>query len=293
MLKKYSIFLILVAAFIVLGAGSVKAQSSAFPQVISRQTLDCEGYFPQINAQGTQVLFSDTEARYLYLYDLESGTRTTVCSEGIPGFEARFSGDGKVYYITMDIKPNHFIFRSGHEYDPATGKDRVVLEGQHGAVHAVQGTKGMAVVGENKSWNTGQAGTVAWTLGARLFIVKNGATTTLTPVQGSVGYLWAAVSPDGSKVLFEAAGKGLYVVDLDGRVLMHTSPCIMPSWVNDDVIVAQTSGYDIVLMDASSGSTTTVASGGCQPMAAGNKIIYTTKSGSVRLLTLGDGSMQE
>lgn len=263
-------------------------QATEFPSVLSSQSIGCEGYFPQIDNQGHRVLFSDTEARYLYLYDLENGNKTTVSNTGMPGFEARFSPDGKVYYIAMHVKPNRLVFRSAHEFDPATGKTREVLAGQHGAVHAIAGTRGMAVVGENKSWNTASAGTLAWTLGTSLFIVKDGVTRTLTPVPGSVGYLWAQVSPGGDKVLFEAAGKGLYVVDLQGNVLMNTRPYIMPCWFNDDVIVAQSRGMNIVLIDAKRGNSSTIATGGCcQPMVAGDKVIYTTKKGSIKILTLG------
>lgn len=289
LLKKYvSLLTFLLVCVAVSSHIAIEAQYLFLPQVVSRQTPGCNGYFPQLNAQGNRILYSDTEGRYLYLYDLDSAACITVCSEGIPGFEARFAPDGKIYYITMAVSPEHLIFRSAHEYNPSTGKDRMVLAGQHGALHAVVGTHGMAVVGERKTWNANHVGSFAWSLGTRLFVVKNGATITLTPVPGSVGYLWASLSPDASRVLFEAAGKGLYVVDLDGRVLMHTKPYLMPSWLDDNVIVAQTPGSDIVLMDAASGNVSTIASGGLHPMVAGRKVIYTTKQGDIHILTLTD-----
>lgn len=255
----------------------------------TRQITNSDGYFPQINYQGTQVLYSDTEARYLYLYDLQSGERTTVSSQGMPGFEGRFAPDGKVYYITMAVNPDHLIFRTGHEYDPATGHDRVILSAQHGAVHAINGSKDLAVVGESKQWHLREAGVVAWTLGPKLYVSRGGTINVYTPVRNCAGYLWASVSPDGKKVLFEAVGKGLYVCDAaTGEVMAHsTTSFMMPCRFNNDYIVGQTKSYRIVLIPADCSGQQTLASGSCtMPMVAGKNIIYTTKGGAVRLISI-------
>ncbi len=255
----------------------------------SRQITSSGGYFPQINYQGTQVLYSDTEARYLYLYDLSSGNRTTVSSTGMPGFEGRFAPNGKIYYITMAINPDHLIFRTAHEYDPATGNDKVVLGAQHGAVHAINGNKDLAVIGESKQWHQREAGVVAWTLGARLYISRGGSVKVYSPVRNCAGYMWAAVSPDGKKVAFEAVAKGLYVCSTTtGEVLAHSNTSyLMPSWYNNDYIVAQSRGYRIVLIPADCSDAQTLASGSCtMPMVAGKNIIFTTKGGAVRLITI-------
>ncbi len=254
----------------------------------TRQLTSSNSYFPQINAQGTHIIYSDTEARNLYIQGVDSGARVTIANEGLPGFEARFSPEGKVYYITMRVNENRLVFRSAHEYDPETGNARIVLGEQHGALHAINGTNGMVVVGENKVWNESKAGTYAWTLGTKLYIVKNGKRRSYSPVLGCIGYLWASVSPDGSKVAFEASGKGLYVVDAgNGRVLMHTGEYVMPCWYNNDFLVAQTHGFRIALIRAGDGVSQNLAGGGCcMPAVGGGKIVYTTKNGVVNVMTI-------
>ncbi|MDY4612884.1 MAG: hypothetical protein SO575_04290 [Sodaliphilus sp.] len=100
------------------------------------------------------------------------------------------------------------------------------------------------------------------------------------------------VSPDGSKVLFHVPAMGLYICDAtNGRVLNKLSGCLMPKWYNNDLIVAQGRGrlgYNIIIFRADgTGGIQSLASGECvMPSVSGNHVIYTTKGGSVKLLTL-------
>ena len=260
--------------------------------VKSRSNLRCDGYFPQISADGKKVISATTDAKCLYIYDLETQKRELVSDVGSPGFEAIFGNDGKVYYVAMSIDKNHIIRRSGRVFDPATGENREVLPEQHGAVHAINGTAGTAVVGEQKEWNTRDAGTFAWALGSKLYIYRNGEKHTYSPVNVQTGYLWVDVSPDGSKVLFHVPAMGLYICDAtNGRVLNKLSGCLMPKWYNNDLIVAQGRGrlgYNIIIFRADgTGGIQSLASGECvMPSVSGNHVIYTTKGGSVKLLTL-------
>ena len=147
--------------FIALSFLAVCATAANHVYVRSKQNLRCEGYFPQLSPDGKKVISAPTDAKKLYIYDLDTQKRDVVADEGVPGFEAIFGKNGKVYYVSMKINKDHLIFRSGREYDPESGSDREVLSPQHGAVHAINGTDGTAVVGEQKEWNTRDAGTFA------------------------------------------------------------------------------------------------------------------------------------
>ena len=62
---------------------------------------------------------------------------------------------------------------------------------------------------------------------------------------------------------------------------------MMPCWFNNDYIVGQTKSYRIVLIPADCSGQQTLASGSCtMPMVAGKNIIYTTKGGAVRLISI-------
>ncbi len=283
-------FFAALAAVAALGAG---AQTTALPVT---QLTDSAAFFPQLNADGSRVIFAPTDASQLIMQDVATQRRTTISSNGLPGFNAVWGQDGKVYYVTQEQRKNRLIYRTGHQWDPATGKDKVVLKAQHGAVHVVRGSKGVALVGEHKSWGLDKAGLAAWTQGEKLYIARDGKVSSFTPVTGSCGYLWASISPDGTRVAFTATAKSTYVCDLQGRVLADLGPLTMPSWLDNKHIVAanhsrniRINGSNILLVNADGSSTPleiSTSGDAIQPAVTGKFIVFTTKKGSVRVIKL-------
>ena len=159
--------------------------------------VDSCGFFPQISTDGQWLLYSPTEGTSLMLKNLSTGIEKTVSNVGYPGFDAIFGGDGKVYYITQERKKNGLVYRTGHCYDPATGKDQIVLKPQHGRVQAIRATSGVVINGERQIYySNGHVGAYAYTRGETLYVVDdNGNTRALQPVRDSNGYLWASLSP--------------------------------------------------------------------------------------------------
>lgn len=76
------------------------------------------------------------------------------------------------------------------------------------------------------------------TEGARLIVTDNGVERFYTPVESHAGYLWESLSPDGRKIMFVAAGKGIVVTDLNGKVLSMPGNYEAPVWYGNDLIVA-------------------------------------------------------
>ena len=277
-----------------LGAGAVGVKSGS-----AMTLVDSCGFFPQQSLDGQWLLYSPTDAKSLMLKNLSTGQVTTVANTGYPGFDAIFGADGKVYYITQQRKSNGLVYRTGHCYDPSTGKSQVVLKPQHGRVEALQAATGVVVNGERQYYRSNdRVGAYVYTRGSLLYLVDEyGVTRTMEPVKGSNGYLWAKLSPDGTKVLFEAAAKGLYVCDLDGRLVADLGQYLMPCWYNNDYIVAmsnagntRTNGSYIWLLSVDGNTCKPISSNNeraVQPMVAGNKVVYTIQySGEVRQVEL-------
>ncbi|MCH5220260.1 MAG: hypothetical protein J1F20_06775 [Muribaculaceae bacterium] len=82
------------------------------------------------------------------------------------------------------------------------------------------------------------------TKGTSLIINTNGVEKTYSPVECHAGYLWESLSPDGTKVMFVAAGKGVYITDLEGNILAHPGKFESPVWFGNDHIVVQKSTDD-------------------------------------------------
>ena len=266
----------------------------------SEKTLvDSCGFFPQLSTDGQWLLYSPTEGSELMLKNLMTGAVTTGSSVGFPGFDAIFGPDGMVYYVTQQRKKNGLVYRTGHCYDPAAGKDKVVLKAQHGRVQAIRAARGVVINGERQVYRSvPQVGAYCYTRGDKLYLVdESGTSRALQPVKESNGYLWASLSPDGTKVMFQAASKGLYVCDLNGNVLAELGQFLMPCWYNDSYIVAMSNagnvrlnGSRIWLMSLDGEVCKPISDRedrAVQPMVSGDKVVYSViYDGTVKQVTL-------
>ena len=256
-------------------------------------------FYPTLNQSGDRLLYSDVDANGLKMLDLATQQVTTISNEGGAGFNAKWSTDGQVYYITSTVnEKDRLVYRTGKRYDIARHTSDVVLEAQHGAVHLETGTKGMAMNGEKHNFTSAaNRGTSVYTIGSQLVVTINGKENRYTPVESYAGYLWSSISPNGDKIAFYAAGKGIVVTNLQGKVLSELGIYEMPCWYNNDYIVAQNAtddGYQytssqIMLLKADGTfrhELTPKTSMTMQPTAGGGKIVYTTIDGNLTMITI-------
>ena len=104
--------------------------------------------------------------------------------------------------------------------------------------------KGFATTVDGTLIATDAKATRVRTEGAQLFITQNGVEKAYTPIKGSVGYIWASLSPDGSKVMFFAAAHGIVITDLDGNILSMPGNYEAPVWYGNNHIVAMNATND-------------------------------------------------
>lgn len=261
--------------------------------------VDSCGFFPQLSPDGKWLLYSPTEATSLMLKNLSTGAVTVIANEGYPGFDGIFGADGKVYYVTQQRKKNGMVYRTGHCYDPVTGKDKVVLKAQHGRVQALRATRGVVINGEKQIYcSAKRVGAYCYTRGDKLYLVDDAGTTrSLQPVKDSNGYLWASLSPDGTRVMFEASSRGLYVCDLNGTVISELGQFLMPCWYNNDYVIAMSNvgnvrltGSRIWLLSLDGDvckPLTDRDERAVQPMVSGDKVVYSViYDGTVKQLSI-------
>lgn len=130
------------------------------------------------------------------------------------------------------------------------------------------------------------------TEGSTLYINTNGVEKAYHPVDSYAGYLWESLSPDGTKVMFVAANKGIVITDLDGKILAMPGKFDAPVWFGNDHILVQKSTDDghqystsqIVLMNldgTESQAITSPSSMTFSPTASfeSGKVVYTTIDG--------------
>lgn len=256
-------------------------------------------FYPTLNASGDRLLYSDADAHGLKMLDLSTQAITTISDLSGAGYNAKWSNDGDVYYITSKVdEQSRLVLRTGMRYDMARHTSDVVLEAQHSAVHLEAGTRGMAMNGEKHNFATApNRGVSVYTTGSQLVVNIDGKESRYTPVESYAGYLWASVSPKGDKIAFFAAGKGIVVTDLQGKVLAQLGNYEMPCWYNNDYLVAQNASDDgyqytssqILLLKADGTfrhELTSKTSMTMQPTCGGGKIAYTTIDGNITLITI-------
>ena len=256
-------------------------------------------FYPNLNSSGDKLLYSDADAHGLKMLDIKSGHSATISEQAGAGLNAKWGHDGNVYYITSSINAeNHLVYRTAMRYDITHNTSEVVLEAQHGAVHIETGTKGVAIGGERLTYTSSSSrGTGVYTTGSQLVITVDGKERRYTPVESHAGYLWASVSPGGDKIAFFAAGKGIVVTNLRGKVLAELGNYEMPCWYNNDYIVAQNATDDghrftssqIMLLKADGSwgiELTPLTSMTMQPTSGGGKIVYTTIDGYLTMITI-------
>ena len=286
---------------LLMGAWAMLASAQQVTVTSTTQLLrDIEpAFYPAMNQSGDRLLYSDADAHGLKMLDMNTQAVTIISDENGAGFDAKWSNDGSVYYITSKVdEKSRLVFRTGMRYDMARQKNDVILEAQHGAVHLETGTKGMAVNGEKHNFATNpNRGVSVYTTGSQLIVNINGKENRYTPVESYAGYLWSSVSPKGDKIAFFAAGRGIVVTNLQGKVLAELGNYEMPCWYNNDYIVAQNTtddGYQftssqILLLKADgtfSHELTPKTSMTMQPTCGGGKIAYTTIDGNITMITI-------
>ena len=268
-MKRLTIVMVLAAMLLPAMAQEVEVTS----QRRLLEGVEGPAYYPVLNEAGNRLLFS-SENGSLKLYDFVDDVTTTVTCDYVAGRDACFGDDGKVYFVTQQMGENHLIYRTGQRFDAATRKADVVTPTRHGAMRATPAEQGRA----------------AWTEENRVHVMVGGEERVFSPVDSWAGYLWASLSPDGKRVAFFAAGKGIVIIDLRGQMLAMLGNYEMPCWYNNDYLVAQNAKDDghqftssqILLLKADGTWQTELtkpASMTMQPTCGGGKIVYTTIDG--------------
>ena len=292
-MKKLVVILALVAMLQPVCAQEVEVTS------LKRLLEGVEGpaFHPVLNASGDRLLFAGDNGA-LKVYDFSDNVTQVVTHDYVAGNDACFGGDGKVYFVTQQMDENHLIYRTGNSYDLVTGRSAVLTQPQHGAVRAVSATRGGTLRAPAANYTSSDdIGDAAWTEGSRVHVIVGGEERVFAPVDSWAGYLWASLSPDGKRVAFFAAGKGIVIIDLRGQMLAMLGNYEMPCWYNNDYLVAQNAKDDghqftssqILLLKADGtfkAELTKPASMTMQPTCGGGRIVYTTIDGLLYEMTI-------
>jgi len=257
-------------------------------------------YNPVLSADGQMLLYSSENYRGLKIYSFEDGVSQRISDEDMAGFSPTFSADGKNVYYLSQTRENMLTYRTMKQYSFANHTTKALTGKERGMLPPVSLAGGVAVVSDSPLKTFGKVGkTYAYADKSELVVVVNGKERRFSPVKTEHYYMWASLSPDATKVLFYAGGKGAYISDLEGNVIASLGKYVAPCWFGNDYVVAEYStsdGYqyessNIVLLKADGSfkkALTAPESMSMNPTASGSagRIVYNTVDGRMFVMEL-------
>lgn len=180
---------------------------------------------------------------------LDNGERVRVTDEPGAGFQPVMSDDGQLVMHCCDTRGDDHLLRTAVEVrDVEAGTVQRVTE-------PVRELRAFRLVGSQAEVDAGGQ-TLRRRVSARqrvaasrptvtcddlrLQLTRDGRTVTLAPNgdDEDTHYIWASVSPDGTRILYHVSGEGTYVCGLEGEDVQFVAyDCLAPQWYDDNTIV--------------------------------------------------------
>ncbi len=251
---------------LLLTLAAVACVTQARAQIVETSTpkpllkgVESEMYYPVLSEDGSRLLFTNVNFSGLRMYDYNDNVTITISDEARAGFDAVFTPNADAVYFVAQQTVNGLNYRQVKHFDVATGTTTAVTAQGRDVARPMASNSGVATVVDGKIVSRLNKKEVSVrTEGSTLYITSNGVEKAYSPVESHAGYLWASVSPDKTKVLFFAAAKGAFVVDLKGNIISELGNYECPVWYGNDMVVAmnavdngyQFSSSQIVIMRA-------------------------------------------
>ena len=281
---------------------------SAMGQVLNVTSIEKVGLPEQasvaaISPQGDYLLLTSATNQGLTKYDLTSGLTQTLSNAPSAGHNVKISPDGQtVVYRESSFNEKHLRLSTLKSTNLSTGASQVLVKPtrdlQGYAVDATsagivnKGKYSKKAIGSVKA----QKVPVLSINKGQLMITINGKSRQLSPNGTQFSYMWASLSPDGTKVLYYQAAHGTYVCNLDGSNVQKVGKMRAPVWYDNNTIVGMMDLddgefiYASTIVAATLDGTTQVLTDdstiAMYPHAAAGKIAFSTPAGEAYIINV-------
>jgi Tol biopolymer transport system component len=181
----------------------------------------------------------------LSILDWRNGEVRHISNDVGAGYEPAVTSDGRnLIYRSNDFSGSRKL-TTVYCYDMEAGKNEIIISRERDVLTP-------SVYGNTVLIKSGKAARVkdfdTLTLKStetKTFVVIEDMTPvlyrgdekkTLKP-NGEGYYIWASLSPDGSKIVYNYQGRGTYVCDTEGKILHHLGRVDAPRWLNDNIVI--------------------------------------------------------
>ncbi len=270
---------------------------------IEKVNLPEQAAVAAISPQGDYLLLTSATNQGLTKLDLSTHQTQVISTAPSAGHNVKISPDGQtVVYRESSFNEKHLKYSTLKSVNLAIGASQTLVKPtrdlQGYAIDATsagvvnKGKFSKKAVGSAKAQNV----PVLSIKKDQLMITVNGKTRNLSPNGSGYSYLWASLSPDGTKVLYYQAAHGAYVCDLDGSNVRKVGKMRAPVWYDDNTVVGMLDLDDGELVYASTivaatldGTTQVLTDDSTiamYPHTANGKIAFSTPAGEAYIINV-------
>ena len=270
---------------------------------INKVNLPEKAAVAAISPQGDYLLLTSPTNQGLTKLDLTNGQTQVLSTAPSAGHNVKISPDGQtVVYHESSFNDKHLRFSTLKSVNLGTGASQVLVKPTRNLQgYAVDATSVGAVNKgkfSNKAIGTAKAQklSVLSINKGQLMITVNGKTKKLSPNGDQFSYMWASLSPDGTKVLYYQAAHGTYVCNLDGSNARKVGKMRAPVWYDDNTVVGMMDLddgefiYASTIVAATLDGTTQTLTGddtiAMYPHAISGKIVFSTPAGEAYIINV-------
>jgi len=195
------------------------------PQLV--REAGTEVFYPKFTPDGRTILLTSVNHTGLKSFNLETRQIRELTSAAGAGWNPVVSVDSRtIYFQTIDGRRTSF-----YAHSLETRETRRMPSFDNAPVQRSQGTL--------RARTTAQMPTVVYVNeDLQIVVERDGQRTILTPNGQDVNYIWASLSPDGTRIAFYSMASGrVYISDLEGNVLANLGSIDAPVWLTNDWVV--------------------------------------------------------
>ncbi len=261
-----------------------------------------------ISPDGSYFLITTQYTEGLQKVDIATGKSTVLTTAPEAGFEAKISADGKQILYREQVIGDDLTNRTKLMHlDVDTRETKVIVPiTRELGGYAIKGNTVMAV-NQLQMRKKAVAGTAVAREEApvlsiserQLMITQNGETKTLSPNGTDESYIWASISPDGTKVCYFLMSGGCWVANIDGsNPRMVNWDLHDAKWYSNNVLIGMEDKDDghsytasTIVLQSLDGTRQVLTDGkeiAMYPYASadGKRIVYSTEEGNAYVMNI-------
>lgn len=177
---------------------------------IKKLPVSHEAFFPTFGNNSNEVFITGKNHKGLILYNTKTKKETVISDKLGSGVNPVVNSTGDVVFKTTSIQKGkkHVEYKSYSFTTQLTQKYSV----EKGKIQVKTNGKKIEVINTDNKVNS------------------------ISPL-GDVYYIWASLSPNKSKILFTAVGKGTFIADLNGNIIQYLGYLNAPSWIDSNWVL--------------------------------------------------------